>query len=419
MLEKILEVYANDPENPEKNYLLGLHYDAIGQTASALSFFLRSSERTEDPLLAYECTIKIANCFRAQGNRSYSVIGLYHRAITICPDRPEAYYLLSQFHEWEKQYFQSYTMAHLGLSKCDQDHPPLKSDVGYIGKYGLLFEKAISAWWWGGNMECRKILQELVNDYWDIMNDTHKKSVEENITRLGSGPESQAFTYYEKEDYNKLRFKFKNSKKIEKNYSQVYQDMFILSMLNGKRNGTYLEIGGGTPYLGNNTTLLEFDYDWKGVSLETNSNFVYEYSTERKNPVLCENALTINYKKLLSTYFQTKEIDYLQLDIEPAKNTFECLLNIPFDEYKFAVITYEHDYYVDVTKSYRDKSRKYLQMMGYQLIVNDISPDGISNFEDWWVHPDLVDPKIIEIMKDVSEKTKKAKTYMLSANDES
>ena len=51
--------------------------------------------------------------------------------------------------------------------------------------------------------------------------------------------------------------------------------------------------------------------------------------------------------------------------------------------------------------------------MGYELIVSDVSPDGISNFEDWWVHPDLVDPKIIEIMQDTSEKTKKAKTYML------
>jgi hypothetical protein len=88
------------------------------------------------------------------------------------------------------------------------------------------------------------------------------------------------------------------------------------------------------------------------------------------------------------------------------------LLNIPFDDYKFAVITYEHDYYVDVTKSYRKKSRRYLQMMGYEMIVNDVSPDGQSNFEDWWVHPDLVSRETIEKMKSIKDHTQKAKDYI-------
>jgi hypothetical protein len=52
--------------------------------------------------------------------------------------------------------------------------------------------------------------------------------------------------------------------------------------------------------------------------------------------------------------------------------------------------------------------------MGYELIVNDVSPDGISNFEDWWAHPDLVDPQIIQMMQDNSDKTKKAKDYILT-----
>jgi hypothetical protein len=52
--------------------------------------------------------------------------------------------------------------------------------------------------------------------------------------------------------------------------------------------------------------------------------------------------------------------------------------------------------------------------MGYELVVNDVSPDGISNFEDWWVHPDLVDSEIIKVMKDSDDKTKKAKNYILS-----
>ena len=406
--------YALDTENPETNFTLAFEYEKIGQTAAAITYYLRAADRADDLNLAYECLLHCASCFHAQKNRDYTVKGLYQQAIVTLPKRPEAYFLYARYLEWITQYAESYTIATLGLTISDFDSPQLRTNVEYPGKYGILFEKAVSSYWWGKGMECRSLFHQLVDEYWDIMDQKHKDAVEYNITRLGSGPESQAFTHYFKSNYENLRFKFTDSEKIENNFSQVYQDMFILSMLNGKKNGTFLEVGGADPFNGNNSALLEKNFDWKGVSLEYDEKFIENYKSNRSANLLHTDALTINYKKLLSENFDTKEIDYLQLDIEPAKNTFEVLLSIPFDEYKFAVITYEHDYYVDVTKSYRDKSRRYLQLMGYELIVNDVSPDGISNFEDWWVHPDLVDPEIIKIMKDTSDKTKKAKTYMLS-----
>lgn len=409
-----LYAYAHDTENPELNFNLALEYEKLGQTAAAISFFLRAADRTEDLDLAYESFLHMASCFNLQNNRVYTVRGLYQHAIALLPKRPEAYFLYGRYLSWITQHAESYTTFNIGLAAADFSSSPLKTDVDYPGIYGIIFEKAVASYWWGKNMESRRLFHQLVDDYWDIMTEKYKQLVESNITRLGSGPESQAFTYYFKQDHKKLRFNFKQSNKIERNYSQVYQDMFILSMLNGKKNGTYLEIGGADPFLGNNTVLLEQDYDWKGVSLEYDEKFIVNYQINRKNPILHTDALKIDYKKLLQAHFQTNEIDYLQLDIEPARNTFEVLLSIPFDEYKFAVITYEHDYYVDVTKSYRDKSRRYLTLMGYELIVNDVSPDGISNFEDWWVHPDLVDADIIKIMKDDSDKTKKAKNYILS-----
>lgn len=408
-----LYAYANDTENPELNFNLALEYQKIGQTASAISFFLRAADRTNNLDLAYECFLHMASCFNTQNNRVYTVKGMYQHAISLLPKRPEAYFLYARYLEWITQYAESYTICNIGLSTADFSLSPL-SNVDYPGQYGLIFEKAVSAYWWGKGMESRKLFHLLVDEYWDVMTDTYKQMTENNITRLGSGPESQAFTYYFKNDHSKLRYKFTDSDKIERNYSQVYQDLFILSMLNGKKNGTYLEIGGADPFLGNNTALLEQNYDWSGISLEYDEKFIANYRNSRKNLILHTDALKTDYKKLLETHFNTKEIDYLQLDIEPARNTFEVLLAIPFEEYKFAVITYEHDYYVDVTKSYRDKSRKYLKLMGYELVVNDVSPDGISNFEDWWVHPDLIDPEIIKTMKDTSDKTKKASHYILS-----
>jgi hypothetical protein len=194
--------------------------------------------------------------------------------------------------------------------------------------------------------------------------------------------------------------------------------MFILSMLNGKRNGTFLEIGGAEPFKGNNTALLEKNFDWTGVSIEYDQKFVENYRKNRSAKLIHDDALILNYEKLLSENFEGNVVDYLQLDIEPARHTYECMLRIPFDKYKFAVITYEHDYYVDVTKSYREKSREFLKSKGYELIANDISPDGISNFEDWWVHPDLVDKNIIERMKSVIEGTQHAKEYILTPGEE-
>jgi len=299
------------------------------------------------------------------------------------------------------------------LEKCDESFDSIDIPEFY-GKYLLIFQKAVAAWWWGKGMECRKLFHYLVDNYWDEMDDRHKNSVEDNITRLGSGPESQAFHTYTKNDHSKLRFKFQKSENIERNYSQVYQDMFVLSMLNGKKNGTFLEIGGADPYKGNNTALLEKSFGWTGVSLEYDQKFIENYRNNRSAKLLHVDALSLNYEKLLKENFEGNVIDYLQLDIEPARHTYECMLRIPFDSYKFAVITYEHDYYVDVTRSYREKSREFLKSKGYELIANDISPDGKSNFEDWWVHPDLIDANIISKMKSVIEGTQHAKEYMLT-----
>lgn len=69
---------------------------------------------------------------------------------------------------------------------------------------------------------------------------------------------------YFKNDHESLRFKFIGSENIENNYSQSMQDMFVLSVLNGKKNGVYVEIGADKPRVINNSYLLEVSIwmDW-------------------------------------------------------------------------------------------------------------------------------------------------------------
>lgn len=407
-----LSEFSLDTENGEKNYKLAQWYELQGHTAPAHTYYLRAAERSDDNLVVYQSLLRASFCYKLQGSRDGTEKVLLENALNFLPERPEAYYFLSLLYERKKEWQNSYTYANLGLQCYKQEINELNFKE-YRGKYLLIFQKAVAAWWWGKSMECRQLFRSLVDDYWNLMDDVHKNSVEENITRLGSGPESHAFIQYNSQEYNRLKFKFKGADKIEQNYSQVYQDMFILAALNGKRNGTFLEIGGADPYKGNNTALLEKVFNWKGVSIEYDAQFIDIYRQHRTANLIHGDALSFNYKELLEENFTGKVIDYLQLDIEPARNTYECMLRIPFDQYKFGVITYEHDYYVDVTKSYREKSRQFLTSKGYVLVVNDISPDGSSNFEDWWVHPDLVSDDIIQKMKSIKNETHHIRDYML------
>lgn len=421
MLDKLLYEYIENPENDLTNYRLGLEYERLGQDAAAISFFLRASERTQNKLLEYECLLRIGNGFSRQDNRDYTVKSMYNAAIAVKPNRPEAYYLMSKQYEKEKQYFECYTVAEVGLKTLlnDKFNELKVSDlkVGYPGIWGLLFQKAVSSWWRGRGVESRQLFQYLYDNFYTQMDEPHQNSVKLNIINLGSGPINYIYRPYDNRKHHKLRHKFPGSEKIKWNHSQVYQDMFVLSMLDGKRNGTFVEIGGADPIKGNNTHLLENEFGWRGLSVEFDENFVKAYKQARpQTNVIHKDALTIDYLELLKNNFAEKVIDYLQLDIEPAQNTYDCMKLIPFDEYKFRVITYEHDYYADFSRTVREMSRAFLESKGYVLVVNDVSFDGVCTFEDWWVHPDLIDTdilnKMISVNKDqITDITK----YILSA----
>jgi hypothetical protein len=416
-MNKELLDFCFDTESPEKNYALASWYENQGHNAAGHTYYQRCAERSENDISAYKSLIRASICYRKQSSRDCTEKILLENALNLLPNRPEAYFLLSSLYERRSEWVSAYTYANLGIN-CYKEKV---EDIGipeFHGIWGLIFNKAVVSWNWGKNMESRKLFHHLVDNYWDVMDNYHKDLVEVNITSLGSGPESQAFFTYNKEDHKKLKFKFKGSENIERNFSQVYQDIFILSVLNGKRNGTYLEIGGADPFKGNNTALLERDYGWTGVSLEYDEKFIRNYRDNRKNPIYQQDALDLDYDEFIQNNFQSNIIDYLQLDIEPARHTYECMLKIPFDKYKFAVITYEHDYYVDVSKSYREKSRKFLEDKGYLLVINDVSPDGVSNFEDWWVHPDLVSEELIGKMKSIQPHTQLCTDFTFISEEE-
>ena len=100
-LTQLLHDFIFNPEDPENNLNLALYYDDIGQTASAISYYLRCAERVDDPEKQYQCLLRSAFCFEKQGCRNFTVRGLLQHALAIMPNRPEGYFFLSRFLERE------------------------------------------------------------------------------------------------------------------------------------------------------------------------------------------------------------------------------------------------------------------------------------------------------------------------------
>ena len=202
---------------------------------------------------------------------------------------------------------------------------------------------------------------------------------------------------YSKVEHERLKHKFPGSGGVKFNWSQSMQDMFVLMVLDGKKNGVYVELGADLPRIINNTYLLESEFDWAGVSFEYDAEKVAFFNTIRRNKCICTDATTFDYKFLFEERNYPKQIDYLQLDLDPAEGTLAALKHLPLDDYRFTAITYETDVYragADV----QDEEIEYLKSYGYELVVRNVANEG-NPYEDWWVDPNVVDRAIIDKLK--------------------
>lgn len=160
-IEDLVIKLSKDPFSPAKNFEVAKEYEKLNQTASAVSFYLRTAEYStvdKDPLV-YASLLKMAHCFNDQKDRQHTVTNCLLQAIAYWPDRPEAYFLMAQFYERTAQWQEAYTYAEVGLNKPDFE--PLPVETGYHGKYCLEFEKAVSAYWIGRKEESVVLLLKL------------------------------------------------------------------------------------------------------------------------------------------------------------------------------------------------------------------------------------------------------------------
>jgi len=202
---------------------------------------------------------------------------------------------------------------------------------------------------------------------------------------------------------------------LEKSKSQFFQDLFVLTELNFKKNGFFVEFGASNGVDFSNTYLLEKEFKWSGIlaeparvwhrdlsknrsakiefecvwkesgkllkfnevklaALSTISEFNSrdKYSEDRKLGK-SYSVKTVSLLELLERHSAPREIDYLSIDTEGSE--YEILKDFDFDAYNFSIITCEHNF-----TSNRERIYDLLISKGFARKFKDFS-----GFDDWYV----------------------------------
>ena len=182
---------SKDPFNPFLSTRIAEEYYHMGQTASAVSFYLRTAEYgyyTHGEHV-YASLLKAAKCFDNQMGREHTVRNLMEKAIAYSPKRPEAWFLLSRWYERNQKWQESYTAAEVGIQNLPSIFFPLPIDVEYAGDFVLPFQKGVAAWWIGRQDESEQIFRNLLKQN---LPDLYRNAIKSNMDRLNMSYESLA-----------------------------------------------------------------------------------------------------------------------------------------------------------------------------------------------------------------------------------
>ena len=258
------------------------------------------------------------------------------------------------------------------------------------------------------------------------MNDLLKQAVRQSLKSLGIGITSRR-RLLELEEKSRTRDLFALILELPRRHkeqllnflphsrSQLGQDLFVLSELEFKRDGFFVEFGAIDGLYLSNSYLLEKDFGWRGIVaeaapgwhkdlrrnrschvetdcvwIESNATLTFTqtndwglstidafhssdgYSKQRMNGKKYEVG-TISLTDMLEKYNAPRMIDYLSIDT--AGSEFDILSHFHFDKHQFRVITCEHNF-----TPQREKIFDLLTGKGYIRKFQDMS-----NVDDWYV----------------------------------
>lgn len=201
---------------------------------------------------------------------------------------------------------------------------------------------------------------------------------------------------------------------LGKSKAQLRQDLFVLSELNFKRNGYFVEFGATNGMALSNTYMLEKEFGWTGILAEParcwhddlhvnrtshvdsrciwrntgsvlafnevdipelssiGSQGLMDLHRKARTKGTTYNVDTVSLLDLLKGYDAPQDIDYLSIDTEGSE--FEILNAFDFSKFQIRVITCEHNF-----TSKREQVFDLLTSKGYMRKF-----EHISRFDDWY-----------------------------------
>jgi len=166
-------------------------------------------------------------------------------------------------------------------------------------------------------------------------------------------------------------------------------------MTEHKTDGFYLDLGCNDAKFHSNTYALE-QMGWNGLLVDIVGGCEHRKGIFIKCDAAHPNErLRFNYDHLPAV------VDFLSLDVDDA--LIPVFNALPWGKVSFRTICLEHDAYHKGTEN-RDKVRTMLNAMGYSLCCADVKVEwpkigDRSEFEDWWVYPNLVNPDLVRRFK--------------------
>ena len=208
-------------------------------------------------------------------------------------------------------------------------------------------------------------------------------------------------------------------------YSQIGQDQWVNSILNGKKDGYFIELGACDGLIYSNTLYFEKYLNWSGICIEPNNNYCNDLNKNRKCHIshdlvfshenievdfsLCDavsgiidenigpftqkkeiiKKKTTTLTKILNEFNAPNIIDYLSLDVEGQE--YNILKTFNFEKYKFRCITVEHNA-PHVGPQQQMLIRNLLESKGYKFIKgnDDILNWKHDSIDDFYVFPELI-----------------------------
>ena len=173
-----------------------------------------------------------------------------------------------------------------------------------------------------------------------------------------------------------------------KSISQAGQDVFVFNFLE-RASGFFLDFGCGDGLnnpCGNNTYFLEKN-GWQGLSVDNSNSAISNFFQSRKTKAVCQDLTVVNINDFLSNNNCNQVIDYLSFDIDEA--TEKVLESFPLENFKFKIITFEHDLYHkgDALKNLAFSKFK----KDYEILIENVTLDNYGPYEDWYIHKELCD----------------------------